>query len=88
MSLDQVFMMLTDRKYLRNSKGRSLKMDPLQAATLSKDDDGMIKGRAADGTPIKARIAGKSLAKQMMEKAEQKKKESQQKKKRRRHRGN
>jgi hypothetical protein len=41
----------------------------MAAVTLA-DKDGFVKGRAADGTPIKGRIAGKSLAKQLAEKAE------------------
>jgi hypothetical protein len=44
------------------------------------DSDGSIKGIAADGTPIKGRIAGKSLARQLMEKEEKRKEEELKKK--------
>jgi len=39
------------------------------------EDDGSIKGRAADGTPISGRIAGKSLARQLMEQEDEKRKQ-------------
>ena len=91
MSLDQVFMLLTDRKYLKSNDKRSKKLLPLAAASLA-DKNGYIKGRSSDGSPIKGRITGKSLARQLMEKQEAKKKEEKQSKRRRKkgnkHHGN
>jgi len=65
MTLDQVFMLLTDRNVLRKRRGRIVNIDPLQAAKMTKD--GKIKGRAADGSIIYGRVGGKSLARQKME---------------------
>ena len=79
MTLDQVLFALADPKFLKakmNHKG--VKKEPL-AVAASADSDGFIKGRAADGTPIKGRIMGKSLARQMMEEQEKKKQEKQKK---------
>lgn len=72
LTLDQVFMLLTDRGNLRSKPGsRITKISSLGAkSTLTKNGE-LIAGRAADGTPIKAKIAGKSLARQLMEKKEQ-----------------
>jgi ribosomal protein S6E (S10) len=64
MTLDQILMLMTDRKFLLNRKNT---VDPMQATSMA-DEDGVIKGRAADGTPIKGRIAGKSKARMLMEK--------------------
>lgn len=63
MTLDEIFMALADRKML--TKRRKI-FDPLQAAQLA-DKDGLLKGRAADGTPIVGRVAGKSKARQLMD---------------------
>ena len=80
-------MLLADKKSLMN---RTDTLQPMQAASLA-DKDGVIKGRAADGTPITGRIAGKSKARQMIEKLEaerqEKSKAEQPKPKRRRRRG-
>ncbi len=61
MTLDQIFMRITDRKNLRkrDEATRTTSTAPLNATRLA-DEHGMIKGRAADGTPIRARIGGKS----------------------------
>lgn len=67
MTLDQIFMMLTDKKFIRKDPDhRAARLDALETGALA-DKDGVIKGRAADGTPIKGRIAGKSLARQIAE---------------------
>jgi len=71
-TLDQVFMVLADRKAMAT---RRKEFEPLAAVPMG-DKSGMIKGRAADGTPIAAKIGGKSLARRMMEaKAEREAKE-------------
>lgn len=64
MTLDQVFMMLSDRKTM---SGRSRKMS---ASEVKRGPDGKVKGRAADGTTITGVIRGKSLARQLMEEEE------------------
>ena len=68
MTIDQILMRLTDKKLLEGKGKRGQAMLPMAAAALA-NKEGFIKGRAADGTPIKGRIAGKSLAKQLAEKA-------------------
>jgi hypothetical protein len=42
----------------------------MESVALSRSDEhGLIRGRSAEGKPIQARIAGKSLARQLMERA-------------------
>ena len=65
MTLDQVLMLMTDRKQLLNRK----KTIPSLEAVNFAGKDGKIHGRAADGTEIVGRIAGKSKARQLMEAA-------------------
>ena len=76
MTLDSIMCLLADRKLLEARSGRSggVSAEPVAAAaSLKADDDGMLQGIAADGTPIKARIVGKSLARKLMEEEEAKK---------------
>ncbi len=64
-------------------------MDAVEAmGNLTPDKDGMIRGRAADGTPIKAKIGGISAARRLRQELEKKALEESIKKKkgRRRHR--
>ncbi len=70
MTLDQIWFRLCDANILkRKPGGRTEKHGALQAAGMLKQDkDGMVKGRAADGTKIRGRIRGKSLARELMEK--------------------
>jgi hypothetical protein len=86
MSLDQIYMLLTDKKNLRSIKSVVEKSSTMSVASKA-DKDGLIPGRAADGTAIKARITGKSLASRLMdqEKAKEVKSTCRQRKKRRRH---
>lgn len=69
MTLDEILMLMTDRKLLLN---RRKMMAPLQAADMT-GEDGTIRGRAADGTAIKGRIAGKSKARMLMEQLQKEK---------------
>lgn len=86
MSLDQVFMLLTDRKNLRGIRGRVRTDSPVGVSTMA-NHNGFISGIAADGTKMKAKIVGKSLASRLREEQEQKEKEKREKKggRRRRH---
>ena len=85
MTLDQIWFRLCDADLLKkDSSDRTSKKKPLDAVSqLPQSKDGMIKGRAVDGTPIQARIKGKSLARRLMEEAEAKQQASKQRKKRR-----
>ena len=74
MTLDQIFMRLADRKKLRKKDDvvRSAVMAPLNAVKLA-DEQGVIKGRAEDGTPIRGRVGGLSATQRAyaeMEKAD------------------
>lgn len=72
MTPDQVYHRLCDRDVLKLARGRrSASAEP---AALEPDKDGFVKGRAEDGTPIKAkiRVGGKSLARRLMEEEEAK----------------
>ena len=86
LTLDQIYMLLVDRKVLlaKSRKGGGVRMAP-QNVSAKADKDGMVRGRAADGTPIKGRVGGKSLARQLME-AEQKKADKKRRRQRRRDR--
>lgn len=64
MTLDEIFMRLTDRKLLLANR-RHKSIQPLEAVHLA-NKDGKIYGRDRDGNPIVGRIAGVSKAKQML----------------------
>ena len=67
LTIDQVFMLLTDKRFLRRGTGpRTVKHSPLQTRGTP-DAEGRRKGRDADGKPIKGRIRGRSVARQLME---------------------
>lgn len=74
MTLDQIWFRLCDIKLLKEETGeRTEKMgSDVAAGSIKADKDGFIKGRAADGTPIKAKIGGKSLARRMLEEHQEK----------------
>ena len=70
MTLDEIFMLLIDKKKLRyRGTVRSSPMQSMASMSMA-DKDGLIKGRDEKGNPIKGRIVGKSLASQIREKAE------------------
>jgi hypothetical protein len=85
MTLDQIWFRLCDMEILKRTDGQATKtMHPAAAAgMMTADDDGFIRGRAEDGTPIKGRIGGKSKARMLMEEEERKR----QKEKRQRRKG-
>lgn len=84
MTLDQIFMLLADKKLLRKGKGRVVKAEAFEATP---DEDGYIKGRDKDGNPMKAKIGGESLASRLArEHAEEQKEKEKKKNKRRRRR--
>ena len=91
MTLDQIFFLLADIQVLRAKKTREMSVDPL---SIVPGKDGNIKGRAVDGSVIKAKIKGESLAarlnRELREKMEKEEKERQEQKRRRRrsHHGN
>ena len=73
LTIDQIFMRLVDRKNLLAKQGRGMKTEPMSMVAKA-GKDGKVQGRAVDGTPIRAKIGGKSLARQLMEKEESQKK--------------
>lgn len=82
-TLDQVLMALADRKSLV-SRQRSQKMEPKLAP---RSEDGMITGRAADGTEIRGRVRGKSKCRELMEIEDQKQRKQNRKRRRGRKKG-
>jgi len=88
MSLDQIWFRLCDIEVLkRKVGGRSEKMESSEVISMVKaDEDGMIRGVAADGTSIRGRIRGKSLARELMEKEAARKEKEEQWKKRKENR--
>ena len=81
--MDQVLLMLADRKVLKAKQGKRKGMETAGLAMAAKaDEDGLIAGRAADGTPIKGMWKGKSVARQLMEKEAEKRKKQERKRRR------
>lgn len=82
MTLDNIYLLLTDRKLLRaGNKARTVSMDALGATSLA-NKDGLIKGRTADGQQFYAKIGGQSLASRLI--AAEKEKTTKQKRRERR----
>lgn len=75
MTLDQIWFRLCDINILSQDVGArtSVVNATMAASELKPDQDGFVRGRAADGTPIKAKIGGKSLARRLMEAEEERK---------------
>ncbi len=73
MTLDQIFMVFTERKLLRSRGTRTQKMESLAAPGAIADKDGRIRGVATDGSRIEGRIGGKSKARMLMEQEQKKK---------------
>jgi hypothetical protein len=65
MTLDQILFRLCNVEMLKREVGQ--RTAKVQSLAVAPDKDGVVRGRAADGTPIRGRIAGKSLARQLME---------------------
>jgi len=78
MTPGQIWFRLVDKKIInKGAVRRTAKMEP-GLVRAKADKDGMISARDADGNPIKLRSAGggKSLARQLMEKASKKRKKN------------
>lgn len=71
-TLDQVWFRLCKMEVLKMGAGRKEKMSP---SAVESDENGLIKGRAEDGTPIAARVTGKSVARRLMEEEQRKREE-------------
>jgi hypothetical protein len=61
MTLDQIFMLMSDSNILRRRNERAVDSGPLEVVS-AKDSEGFISGRDIDGKSIKAVIKGESLA--------------------------
>ena len=83
MSIDQIYMLLTDWRVLR-SKGKD-RVEKINTTNLigMADEEGFVRGRAADGTPMKLKSVGKSMAQIVAEREALKKKKEGHKRKRR-----
>lgn len=66
MTLDTVYMLLADKNNLRKSGKRRT----ATVQTVMADAEGFVHGVARDGTKIKGKVRGKSVARDLMEKAE------------------
>lgn len=60
MTLDTVFFLLADKKVLRGFGRQRVTSVPTLAAPIG--SDGKVRGRAADGTVIRAKVGGESKA--------------------------
>lgn len=87
MTPDQIWHRLTDRELLKHARGKRTKkmQSGVAGGYIRPEENGMIRGRAKDGSLIKGKIAGKSKARQLMEEAT-KKRESEKKPRRKRKR--
>lgn len=71
MTLDQVFMLLCDRKFLRgNASDRVVEYKTEEAGNLI-DEQGFLSGVDGKGRPIKARILGKTKVERLREKMQE-----------------
>lgn len=85
MTLDQIYMLLCDKKMLRKGAKRLVSMGALEA--VSKSKDGTMKGRAADGTVFTAKVGGESVASQLIEAENEKRREEAKRERRRKAKG-
>jgi len=74
MSLDQIIFHLVDRKQMST---RQKEMPAENVAASLADKDGLVKVRTSDGKLIKVPVAGKSLARRMIEAEEAKRQPAQ-----------
>ena len=84
LTIDQVLMLLTDRKLLCN---RSKTLSSLEAVNAVSTEDGYICARDVKGNLIRGRVRGKSKARELMEAEAKKKGEENRKLRRSRRRG-
>ena len=82
MTIDQVLFLLTDKKYLKGQGGRTRTVK-----TVPVGKDGMASGKAADGTPIRAKVGGQSKVQMLWEQKQKRETQKNQPKKRRRRGG-
>ena len=80
LTLDQCWFRLCSIGVLGSSAGRT---QSVSVGEVKRAEDGTIKGRAADGSPIRGRVTGKSLARRLMEEEAEKKRVEEQKRERR-----
>lgn len=70
MTLDQIFMLLCESKFLRSSKStRITSMDAMEVFGIV-DENGQVAGRDRAGTPIYAKVLGKSKVQRIREEDE------------------
>lgn len=76
MTLDQIMFRLCDLDFLRARSNRPVELSThATIQTLKADEEGLYKGRAVDGSRIRAKIGGKSLARRLMEEESKRKME-------------
>ena len=83
MTLDQIWFRLCDMNVLKREVGERTDEVSVTAAmgSLKPDRRGRVRGRAADGTPIRRRLGGKSVARQLMEREVRREKKERRKRK-------
>jgi len=70
LTLDQICFLLCERKMLEAKPGeRVVKMSVHEAASLSRNS--VLKGRAADGSPMQATVGGMSLVARLRKQKEE-----------------
>lgn len=75
MSLDQICALLCSTDTIKRAAGRMSALEA--AAAVRPGPDGLRAGRDAEGKPIRAKIVGKSKARQLMEAEEARKRQEQ-----------
>jgi len=69
MTIDQVYMRLSEAKHLRGGKKRRVVKSNI--GHVVQDSDGMIKGRTKDGEPLRLPWRGESLAARLTREAKE-----------------
>ena len=73
MTLDQIYMLITDEKMLRSSSSKSRSRSMPSVEALNMDKDGFGKVRAVDGSVIRLKKGGKSKVAMIKEQIEKEK---------------
>jgi len=72
MTLDQIFMLLADKKILRESK--KMRTEAKMTQSIDTDKDEVVNGRDRKDHPIKAKKAGETYARRLKREAAEKNK--------------
>ena len=88
MTLDQIWMQLCKREYLKREIGsRTIHMEVDETVSVTTDKEGYAKVVTVDGKIVKMKKGVKSVARQLMEKQQEKQEKERSRRRRRKKRG-